>query len=75
MTSVKAPDIIETHPAVLSPALKTELAAIEAKATKFSLADAIRAGSHVTDQAYTWRDGDNVCALSAAALAVKARKA
>jgi hypothetical protein len=41
--------------------------------TNYTLADAIREGSTVTTQAYTWGDGDNACALSAAVLAAKAR--
>lgn len=34
----------------------------------FRLSDAIRAGSKVSKQAYTWTDGENLCALSAAAV-------
>lgn len=39
----------------------------------YTLADAIREGSQVTDQAYTWEADGKVCALSAAVLAAKAR--
>ncbi len=39
----------------------------------YTLADAIREGSEVTDQAYTWEKDGKVCALSAAVLAAKAR--
>lgn len=39
----------------------------------YSLADAIREGSHVTTQAHTWGDGDNACALSAAVIAARRR--
>lgn len=45
-----------------------------AVATRFTLADAIRLGSTVSDQAYTWTDGEgNMCAMSAAVVAAKAR--
>lgn len=73
MSTAVIPRIVQDHPALET--LKTEMADIEAKVAKFSLADAIRYGSSCTDQAYTWRQGDNLCALSAAALAVTARKA
>ncbi len=42
-------------------------------ATSYTLADAIREGAKATEQAYNWGDGDNACALTAAALAAKAR--
>lgn len=41
--------------------------------TGYTLADAIREGSKVTDQAYNWGDGATACALSAGYLAAKAR--
>lgn len=41
--------------------------------TNFTLADAIREGSTVTEQAFAWGDGENACALSAAVLSAKAR--
>lgn len=45
-----------------------------AVATRFTLADAIREGATVSDQAYTWTDGEgNMCAMSAAVVAAKAR--
>lgn len=40
---------------------------------QFRLSDAIREGSSVTKQAYTWVNGDALCALSAAAASAKAR--
>jgi len=46
------------------------------QAMTYSLADAIREGSSVTDQCvggWTDDDGEQMCALSAAALAAKAR--
>ena len=44
------------------------------RAMNYSLADAIREGSTVTDQEVGgWGDGETACALSAAALAAKAR--
>lgn len=43
-------------------------------ATRFTLADAIRDGVQVSDQAYNWTDGEgNMCAMSAAIVAAKAR--
>ena len=42
--------------------------------TEYTLADAIREGSSVSDQAFTWTaEGDRVCALSAGLSAAKAR--
>ncbi len=62
---------IETHPALEE--LERELAEVEAEVNKYSLADAIREGSGPTKQATTWIVGENVCALSAAYLALRAR--
>lgn len=45
---------------------------LEAATRPLTLADAIRAGSTVTEQAYGWGDGQSACALSAAALYAKA---
>lgn len=59
--------------AELSEELKSELGAIELKTMQYSLADAIREGSRVTEQAYNWGDGHTACALSAAVVAGKAR--
>lgn len=53
-------------------ASKVDEAGLESSMS-YSLADAIREGSSVTDQAFDWQQGDNLCALSAATLAVKAR--
>jgi len=41
--------------------------------TGYTLADAIREGSTVTDQAYNWGNGDTACALTAGVIAAKAR--
>lgn len=41
---------------------------------KYRLSDAIREGSKVSDQAYSWvGENDSMCALSAAVTAAKAR--
>jgi hypothetical protein len=51
-----------------------ELAKIEEKVvTGYTLADAIREGASVTEQAYNWGSQGKACALTAAALAAKAR--
>lgn len=63
---------LDTHPAV-DELLRREIDEIGAKVSKFSLADAIRLGSSVTEQAYTWGDAHSACALSAAAIACKAK--
>ena len=49
-----------------------DAAALE-RASQYRLSDAIREGSAVTKQAVGWGDGESACALSAAALALKAR--
>lgn len=41
--------------------------------TGYTLADAIREGSTVSDQAYAWGNGDTACALTAGVIAAKAR--
>lgn len=52
----------------------TELQAKELDViTSYTLADAIREGSTVTEQVHGWGSGGNACALSAARLAAKAR--
>lgn len=54
--------------------LRKELALIEEDVvTNYTLADAIREGSKVTDKAEGWGNGNDACALSAGFLAVKAR--
>ncbi len=65
--------VIENHPAI--DKLKQDLGEIELTVTTgYTLADAIREGSSVTDQAHgAFRQGDNVCALSAGLIAAKAR--
>lgn len=49
----------------------TEVADI--KRMNYTLADAIREGSSVTDKADGWGDGDKACALHAAVIAAQAR--
>lgn len=65
--------IIDNHPAI--DTLRADLAKIEEKVvTGYTLADAIREGCSVTEQAVgAYRKGDNVCALSAGLIAAKAR--
>lgn len=42
--------------------------------TSFTLADAIREGSKVTEQAVgSWGDGESACAMTASVVAAKAR--
>lgn len=41
--------------------------------TGYTLADAIREGSSVSEQAYDWGNGATACALTAAVIAAKAR--
>lgn len=55
-------------------ALKSTLGEIEMDVlTSYTLADAIREGAGVTDQSRNWGRTGEACALTAAALAVKAR--
>lgn len=53
--------------------LKSVLGEIEMGVlTRFTLADAIRLGTNVSDQAYDWCDGEgNLCAMSAGIIAAK----
>ena len=58
----------------LSEQLKADLGEIELRTMQYTLADAIREGASVTDQAYNWGDGaETACALTAAVLSAKAR--
>lgn len=58
----------------LSENLKRDLGDIELNVlSNYTLADAIREGSTVSEQAYSWGDGSTACALSAAVLAARAR--
>lgn len=53
--------------------LKQQLGEIEMDVlTNFTLADAIRAGSQVTEKATGWGNGETACALSAGYLAARA---
>jgi hypothetical protein len=55
--------------------LKQELAGIEETVMMrpLTLADVMREGSKITTQAYGWGDGENACALHAAAISASAR--
>lgn len=54
--------------------METELAKIEERVvTGYTLADAMREGSTVTNQAMNWGGQKEACALSAAAIAATAR--
>jgi hypothetical protein len=65
---------IDEKAAELTTVLENELGEIEMKVlTEYTLADAIREGCKVTDQAYTWGNGDTACAMSAAVIAATAR--
>lgn len=65
--------VIDNHPAI--DTLKVDLAEIEERVvTGYTLADAIREGCKVTEQAHgAYRKGNNVCALSTGLIAAKAR--
>lgn len=54
--------------------LKQVLSGIELKVlTGYTLADAIRDGSTVSEQAYGWGDGYSACALTSAVIGASAR--
>ena len=58
----------------LTETLRSELGEIEMGVlTNYTLADAIREGCKVSEQAHNWGDGDTACALSAAVIAAHAR--
>lgn len=57
----------------LSESLKRDLGEIELRTMEYTLADAIREGSTVSNQAFDWGTGDTACALTAAVIAAKAR--
>jgi hypothetical protein len=61
--------VIEDAVEVISAA---DAASLERSAT-YRLSDAMREGSQVTTQAKGWGNTDRACALSAAAIALKAR--
>lgn len=66
---------LDNHPAVetISEELRKEIEEAGDNVSRFSLADAIRLGSNGTEQARNWGDEGSACALSAAALACKAK--
>ena len=58
----------------LTDVLKAELGGIELDVlSNYTIADAIREGSKVSDQAHDWGTGDTACAISAAYIAAEAR--
>jgi len=64
---------IDEKAAELSKELEAELGAIELTSMEYTLADAIREGSRVSEQAYNWGDGESACALTAAVIGAKSR--
>lgn len=55
--------------------LRKELGEIEDKVLlNYTLADAIREGGLVSEQAYGWGEGDRACALHSAVIAAKSRE-
>lgn len=65
---------IDEKAAELSEQLKRELGDIELKTMQYSLADAIREGSTVSEHNQGgWGDGETACALTAAVIAAKGR--
>lgn len=65
--------LIDKKATELSENLKKELGEIELRTMEYTLADAIREGSSVSEQAFNWGDGESACALTAAVIAAKAR--
>jgi hypothetical protein len=67
---------IDEKAAELSEQLKAELGEIELKVTTgYTLADAIREGSTVSEHDQSgWGNGETACALTAGVIAAKARK-
>lgn len=58
----------------LTETLKRELGEIELNVMQYSLSDAIREGSRVTEHCQGgWGNGESACALTAALIAAKAR--
>lgn len=65
---------VDEKAAELAENLRSELGEIELRVIgNYTLADAIREGSTVSEQAYAWGNGETACALSAAVIAAKAR--
>lgn len=64
---------IDEKVAELSEQLMAELGEIELRTMEYTLADAIREGSTVSTQAYSWGNGETACALTAGVIAAKAR--
>jgi hypothetical protein len=59
----------------LAEILQKDLRGIELDVmTNYTLADAIREGSQVSEQAHGWGGGEKACAMHAAVIAAKARK-
>lgn len=65
---------IDEKAAELTRALEAELGNIELTTMEYTLADAIREGSKVTEHNQLgWGDGENACAMSAGVIAARAR--
>lgn len=65
---------MQTNEKVEELTLKRELGKIELGVIgNFTIADAIREGSLITDQEYGWGLGDTACALHAAVISAKSR--
>lgn len=56
----------------LAPEMEQLGAEIEEKVASFTLADAIRMGSTVTDKTTGWGHDGHACAMTAAAIAIRA---
>ncbi len=70
--------VTDAHDQVITPQvdqLRDELGEIEMGVLTegYTLADAIREGSQVSEQAHNWGDEDTACAMTAAYVAAKAR--
>lgn len=68
--------VTDITPTTLTPEeqLRADLGGIELNVlTSYTLADAIREGARVTSQEYGWGADDTACALSAGAIAARAR--
>lgn len=58
----------------LSKELQAELDEVSLRVSEYSLSDAIREGSLVTEHSKSgWGDGDSACALSAGVIAARRR--
>lgn len=67
-------DSTDTIDVVFSKELELLGAEIEEHVASYSLADAVRSGSQVTDKAVGWGHDGHACAMTAAAIHIKAMK-